>query len=206
MIADHRRRSRRRGAELEAAILDATLTELDEVGYAAVSMDGVAARARVSKASLYRRWQGKTDLIVNAVYRTLPDADDARDTGSLRSDLIAVFGDAAAQLAGPAGAGMRGILSDALSDPATADDLRARRKGRGTAVLRAVIARAAARGEIATHHGFPPRVLEVGHAMLRHEFLFTGSVTDHFIESMVDDVVLPLLSRPRLQGDAPSLP
>ena len=44
---------------------------------------------------------------------------------------IAVLGDAAAQLSGPAGAGMRGILSDALSDPAAADELRARRKGRG---------------------------------------------------------------------------
>jgi AcrR family transcriptional regulator len=149
----------------------------------------------VSKASLYRRWPGKADLIVDAVYRTLPDADDARDTGSLRGDLVAVFGDAAVQLSGPAGAGMRGILSNALSDPAAADELRARRKGRGTAVLRVVIARAVARGEIVGDH-VPTRVLEVGHAMLRHEFLFTGRVGGDFVETLVDDVMLPLLSPP----------
>ena len=105
----------------------------------------------------------------------LPEADDVRDTGSLRGDLIAVLGDAAAQLAGPAGAGMRGILSDALGDPAAADELRARRKGRGAAVMRESSRRAVARGELASADDPPARVLEVGHAMLRHEFLFTGT-------------------------------
>jgi len=190
---DHRQAPRRRGSELERVILDAVLAELSRVGYAALSMDGVAERARVSKASLYRRWHGKADLVVDCVYRALPEAEDIRDTGSLRGDLEGVLRDAAAQLSGPAGAGMRGILSDALGDPGAADELRARRKGRGAAVMREVTRRAQARGELAAGADVSPRVLEVGHAMLRHEFLFAGSVADDFVLSLVDDVLLPLL-------------
>ncbi len=193
MTTDHRRAPRRRGAALEDAILAAALAELERSGYAALSMDAVADRAHVSKASLYRRWPGKAELVVAAVYRTLPAADEVRDTGTLRGDLLAVLGDAAAQLAGPAGAGMRGILSDALVDPAAAEDLRARRKGRGAAVMSEVVRRAAARGELAPV-AVSPRVLEVGHAMLRHEFLFAGVATEEFVASLVDEVLLPLLS------------
>ena len=73
---------------------------------------------------------------------------------------------------------MRGILSNALSDPAAADELRGRRKGRGTAVLRVVLAAGGgARRDCVGDH-IPTRVLEVGHAMLRHEFLFTGPQRD----------------------------
>ena len=86
-------------------ILDARLAELSRGGLCRLSMDGVAERARVSKASLYRRWPGKADLVVDCVYRALPEAEDIRDTGSLRGDLEGVLRDAAEQLSGPAGAG-----------------------------------------------------------------------------------------------------
>lgn len=193
MTTDHRRAPRRRGAALETAILAATLAELEDGGYAALSMDAVAERARVSKASLYRRWPGKADLVVDAVYRMLPDAEEVRDTGTLRGDLVAALSDAAAQLDGPAGAGLRGILGDVLADPTAATELRSRRAGRGAAVMREIVRRAAARGELATAE-VPERVLQVGHAMLRHEFLFAGRVADDVVESLVDDVLLPLLT------------
>ncbi|GAA1986361.1 TetR/AcrR family transcriptional regulator [Microbacterium pumilum] len=192
MTVGHGTAKRRRGAVLEAAILAAVLQELGASGYAGMSMDAVAERARVSKASLYRRWSGKSELIVAAVYRILPDADEIPDTGSLRADLLVALGDAAAQLAGPAGAGMRGILSDALGDPGVADELRSRRKGRGDAVMREIVRRARARGELGDGD-LSPRVLEVGHAMLRHEFLFGGDVTEEYVTSLVDEVVLPIL-------------
>ena len=59
--------------------------------------------------------------------------------------------------------------------------------------MREVTRRAQARGELAGGADVSPRVLEVGHAMLRHEFLFAGSVADDFVVSLVDDVLLPLL-------------
>ncbi len=74
----------------EQELLDATLDVLAEVGYDRLTMDAVAARARASKATLYRRWSTKTALVVDALLSqkgpvTLPD------TGSLRGDLIGVY-------------------------------------------------------------------------------------------------------------------
>jgi AcrR family transcriptional regulator len=64
---DHRTRPRRRGHALDKAILQATLVEIDMSGYAALSMERVAERARASKASLYRRWPSKVELVLAAL-------------------------------------------------------------------------------------------------------------------------------------------
>ena len=53
--------------ERELQILEATLEVLDEVGYDLLTMDAVASRAKASKATLYRRWKGKPELVVAAI-------------------------------------------------------------------------------------------------------------------------------------------
>ena len=75
-----------REAELYAAVLDL----LGEVGYDGLTMDAVAARTRFSKATLYRQWGGKVELVVAAMKHTRPVAIDEVDTGSLRGDLHAL--------------------------------------------------------------------------------------------------------------------
>ncbi|CAM5458489.1 TetR/AcrR family transcriptional regulator [Streptomyces aurantiogriseus] len=80
------RRSRitpEREAELYAAVLDL----LREVGYDALTMDAVAARTRSSKATLYRQWGGKAELVVKAMRHSKPGRIADVDTGSLRGDL-----------------------------------------------------------------------------------------------------------------------
>ncbi|MDN3023177.1 TetR/AcrR family transcriptional regulator [Streptomyces sp. S.PB5] len=80
------RRSRitpEREAELYAAVLDL----LREVGYDALTMDAVAARTKSSKATLYRQWGGKPELVVKAMRSQKPGGTADVDTGSLRSDL-----------------------------------------------------------------------------------------------------------------------
>ncbi|MFE7646413.1 TetR/AcrR family transcriptional regulator [Streptomyces phaeoluteigriseus] len=80
------RRSRitpEREAELYAAVLDL----LREVGYDALTMDAVAARTRSSKATLYRQWGGKAELVVRAMRHNKPGGIADVDTGSLRGDL-----------------------------------------------------------------------------------------------------------------------
>ncbi|MBD0744668.1 TetR/AcrR family transcriptional regulator [Streptomyces sp. CBMA152] len=78
---------RRRGPVLERAILDATLEQLSTVGWNALTMEGVAARAQTGKAAVYRRWSSKEELVADALRSGLPDLDHADDHGSVREDL-----------------------------------------------------------------------------------------------------------------------
>ena len=100
MSIDHRKLPRRRGDALYEAILNATLAELAEVGYARLTMERVAEQAKASKASLYRRWPSRMELAVEAVYRALPDPTSPPDTGSLRGDVLATLRANAELLAG----------------------------------------------------------------------------------------------------------
>ena len=198
---DHRTRPRRRGHALDKAILEATLAEIDMSGYAALSMERVAECAKASKASLYRRWPSKVELVLAAVYGLLPDPAAAADTGSLRDDLLALFRSAAGLLAGPAGTAIRGLISEALRDPELAAQLRRYTRGRSVAAMRDIVRQARERGEL------PPamitaRQLEAGLSVMRFHFLVHGGpVPDQVIVEIVDEVVLPLLHA-AARGDA----
>ena len=76
---------RPRSEEAHQAILDATLALLGEVGYSALTVEGVAQRAGVGKATIYRRWSSKLPLVVEA-FGALPGFEDV-DAGSLERDL-----------------------------------------------------------------------------------------------------------------------
>ncbi|MBX6169787.1 MAG: TetR/AcrR family transcriptional regulator [Thermobispora bispora] len=198
--ADHRKRPRRRGAALEGAILEAVLAVLAEVGYARLSVERVAERAGASKASLYRRWPSKVELVMDAVYQLLPDPATPPDTGSLRGDLLAFFGRVAEQLAGPAGQSMSGVMSDALSDPELARRVRSYARGASQEGVREIVRRAVARGEV-DPAVVTERKLEAGHALLRSHFLTRGvPIPDKVIIEIVDEVVIPLLQ----PGTSPS--
>ena len=83
---DAPRRGRPRSAEVDAAVLAATLELAGEVGVSRLSMDELAERAKVSKASIYRRWQSKEQLVLDALRSAVSPIED-HDTGSLRGDL-----------------------------------------------------------------------------------------------------------------------
>ena len=184
---------RRHGPALVAAILEATIAEVDEAGYASLSLEKVAERARASKASVYRRWPGKVALVVDAVHHALPDPAALADTGTLRGDLLAVLRAAGEQLAGPAGRAMRGVLGDVMRDPARAEQFRARARGTSTAMIETVLRRAHQRGELDAD-AVTRRQREVGPALMRFHFLTNdGPVPDEVIMEIVDEVVLPLL-------------
>jgi AcrR family transcriptional regulator len=85
-----RRPGRPRDLRAEQAILDATLELLVRDGITALSLSGVAARAGVGKATIYRWWSGKDDLVVDAL-ATLADAQRIVPTGELRADLLAAL-------------------------------------------------------------------------------------------------------------------
>ncbi|WP_327146555.1 TetR/AcrR family transcriptional regulator [Nocardia sp. NBC_01327] len=83
--------TRRRGAALEQAILDAAWAELVEVGYQEMTMAGVAERAGAAKSVLYRRWPDKFDLIRAVVEQRTPALGRLAPTGNLREDVLRVL-------------------------------------------------------------------------------------------------------------------
>ncbi|MGA4989749.1 TetR/AcrR family transcriptional regulator [Nonomuraea bangladeshensis] len=195
MVTDHRKLPRRRGEALDAAIYRATLDELAESGYAGLTMERVAERARAGKASLYRRWPSRLELVAEAVRTVLPTPESVPDTGELRGDLIAMLGQAARALSGPAGEALRGLLGEALSSGSQLGAMRRTSQGMGRKAMEEVVRRAVERGEV-DPGVVTPRRLDAGHALLRHHFLFDGTpVPDELVVQIVDEVLVPLLTR-----------
>jgi AcrR family transcriptional regulator len=191
-MTDHRTLPRRRGDVLNSAIFEATLDELAEVGYTKLTMERVAARAGASKASVYRRWPSRMELVLDAVHHLAPDPTDTPDTGSLRGDALAFMRAAAKLLAGPGGEALRGLLGDALADPSRTLELRRHSRGTGHRIMQEIVQRAVARGEI-NSAAITPLRLDVAQAMLREQFLFHGPpIPDAVIIEIVDETVLPL--------------
>ena len=136
-----------RGVQREEAILVATLQLLAESGYDQLTIDAVAARARCSKATIYRRWPGKAALVSTAVRRHAGQpAAAAPDTGSLRSDLQAALQVMRSSLSGQDAALILGLLSAMHRDPELAGAVREQVLDAKREVFGAVIARAAVRG------------------------------------------------------------
>src|ERR1700733_15724683 len=91
-VTDQPHRQRRRGEELEAALLAAAWDELVLAGFGRLTMESVAARAKTGVAVLYRRWPRKDDLVLDAIqHYGVTHPVDLPDTGSLRGDMIGLL-------------------------------------------------------------------------------------------------------------------
>lgn len=115
---------RRRGAELEEAICLAAFAELGDVGFGALTIESVAARAQTGKASIYRRWATKSELLMDAFCRGIPTpagclmAGEVDDSVGTRDALHTVVGMMIEGLTGAGASGIHEIASEAIRDPA----------------------------------------------------------------------------------------
>ncbi len=140
-------RGRRRSRRSEEAILDATLALLGEVGFSGLTIDGIAARAGVGKATIYRHWPGKAHLVVDAFRSRIPPMP-APETGTLRGDLLAVVGFMVEGLSrSPLSRILPALVEAAESDPELERLFKVFGEERRT-LIRGVLERAAARGEL----------------------------------------------------------
>lgn len=138
---------RPRDPGMDAAIRAAAMELLAEVGYGGLSMERVAARAGVSKASLYLRWPNKEALAVDALQHRARPVPEVPDTGSLPGDMRA-FLRRLLRTRSEAGRALGGISAEIAANPALR---RAWHRGLGgmlTGCLRSILGRAAARGEL----------------------------------------------------------
>ncbi len=182
--------TRRRGAALEAALLNAAWDELRTTGYARLTLEAVAERAGTSRPVLARRWRSRPELVIAALRRHRPALSGrVPDTGSLRGDVLALLRRASAALREIGPETLSGLLTDRV-----AIDSRPRIQAEvfqiGTGVMAAILKRAAERGEIQDR--IPPRVVTLPTDLFRHEFFVTQSPPeDQAIIEIVDDVFLP---------------
>ena len=188
-------RGRQLDASRDAALRGAALELLGEIGYDRLSIDAVAARAKASKMTIYRRWSGKAELVVDAI-SSLHKPGEVPDTGSLRGDLEAMArrSDNAdtrfdAQL-------MLGLVTAVARDPELRQVIREQFLGRGGVQVREVFERAVARGEIPAGRNLD-LLISVFPAMVIHHLLIFGELPDaSFSARVLDEVILPLAVAP----------
>ncbi|WP_263731270.1 TetR/AcrR family transcriptional regulator [Cellulomonas sp. SG140] len=187
-------RRRRRGAQLDAALLEAAWAELVERGYADLTFEAVATRAGTSRSVVYRRWATRRDLALAALrHRTAGDAGPVPDTGSLRGDLLEILqamtgrSDVMVLLGVQMGEFYRetGIAPYAL---------REHWLGGGGAAVVEVVRRAERRGEVDPSR-VTSRTLRLAADLLRQEVTTTlRAPSAQAVRAIVDEVVVPLLT------------
>jgi AcrR family transcriptional regulator len=189
---------RKRDHSRDATILDATLEVLAEVGLAGLTMDLVAARAGAGKATIYRRWTSKTELVTDAVEHlkhTQVDLDDLPDTGTLRGDLLGLFRPPSIEETERRLKSMAGLASLLSHDQALADAANAAVIQPWAQAHYTMMQRAADRGEIAENADIST-LSQVVPSLAAYRALVQRQPFDlAFLTSMVDGVILPALRR-----------
>jgi hypothetical protein len=175
----------------EIEILDATLDVLGDVGYDRLTMDAVATRAKASKATLYRRWNTKTALVIDALCTQKGPQPEPPDTGSFRNDLIDMtcgFGG----FTDPKPIGVLGSIVTAINrDADFAEAYRRDFIGPKLAASRAVYERAKARGEIREDLDIDLVAPALAGIILHRIFILGEQISPDTITQIIDEIILP---------------
>jgi AcrR family transcriptional regulator len=184
-------RGRPRDPRRRQAILAAAVALVAEVGYDRMTVDALAARAGVSKPTIYRRWPGgKSEIIVDAIRSKREDGSTLPDTGTLRGDLIAYIRGATQGFDPHVAAGL--IMQLQASPELEAlfrDEVICDEQERFESLLK----RAAARGEVTGE--VTPLFADIPGSIIFTRSLIRGlPIDDAFVEELVDRVLLPILN------------
>jgi AcrR family transcriptional regulator len=187
-----RPRGRPRSETAQTAILSAAITLLLDQGLHAMSMDDVAERAGVSKATIYRWWASKELLALDALATewATPTSTKQRDTGSLRGDLLAQLRPWIRQLnERPFGRVIAGLIAEAQTDPGFAKLYREHFIGPRRDATRPLLLRAIARGEISPDTDLELS-LDLFYGPIYHRLLHGhAALNDRFTQQVVDAVI-----------------
>ena len=182
-----------RSRRAESAILEATIALLAEQGFGGLTIDGIAARAGVGKATIYRHWSSKAEVAIEAFRAFIPPLDDP-DTGSFADDIRSVVHQIVDGLSNSPLAGILPSLVEAAERDPEVERLFKEFGGTRRAVFRGIFTRAAERGEL--RDGLDPDVaidLLVGPIFTRR-LVSRVPVTRKHADAVIN-LVLPILQR-----------
>lgn len=176
----------------EQQIFHATLTVLAEMGYDNMTLDAVAAAAHASKATLYRRWNGKLPLVIDAL-KSMKASTSVPDTGNLRDDLLATY-------CSPGGVTDRAsvdtfasVLSAVTRDPEFAAVFRAEIVEPKMVASRAIYRRAQDRGEIPADADIDLFAHSLAGIVLHRHYVLGNFPDDDLVARVLDQIILPAL-------------
>lgn len=178
----------------EAELLAVTLQQLQQHGYDRLTVDAVAAEARASKATMYRRWPSKADLVLAAFIEGTRSSSIPPRTGSLRQDLIEI-GLAVCEHSREHTPTMRAVLNEMSHNPRLSQAFHQKFVMQRKLIIDGVLAAAVERGEIAAS-----AINEEVYDLLPGYLVFRAMVadrppTEETVRTLVDTVLLPSLTR-----------
>ncbi len=177
----------------EQEILEAALDVLADVGYDRLTMDAVAAAARASKATLYRRWSSKALLVIDALI-SQKEAPARPDTGTLRGDLLGAY----CGMGGLTDQRQTAILGSVITaisrDEEFAELFRRDFIGPKVAATHEIFARAKARGEIPAHVDIDLLAPALPGIVLHRHFMLGAPPDTDFITRVLDQIILPAVA------------
>ncbi len=187
------RGGRPRDPSRDAVIRAAILRLLADVGYGALTMDAVASEAGVGKATIYRRWRTKQDLVVDTISDLNRAEAAVADTGSLEGDLREMMHRMVSMIDGPTGAATLSLLSTIPHQPALAQAFEEGPLAVWRTSFDELWARAEARGEV--EPGLANSVIaETTSALMVQRWLLTGRPVDNaYADEVLDTVIMPLI-------------
>ena len=178
----------------ELEILDATLEVLADVGYDRLTMDAVAARAKASKATLYRRWTNKISLVIDALQHS-KGPTEVPDTGNLRDDLRGLMC-AEGGVGDPQSVAMfAAVLTAIARDAEFGAAFRAQVVGPKIAASQQIWERARARGEIREDADLSLLEPALAGIVLHRVFVMGETPDDELITRVIDQILLPAATR-----------
>jgi len=185
-----------------ALVLAAAAAVLGEHGLGGFSLEAVAQRADVARSTLYRHWPDREHLLLETIVEHGPAAEDP-DTGRLRDDLLAAVGPFSAFLGdGATRAMLLSMLAEAARDPVM-EDLHRRSTEVRRDVLRRIVARAVARGELPYDVEVEQLLDDLAAGVIHRAFVLGGEVEGDFLARHVDRFLAIHGARPGAIGDAP---
>lgn len=194
MGVTQQRAGRRRSEESRQAILTAAAELVGEVGYAGLSIEGIAARSGTGKQTIYRWWPSKADVLLEALAVKadlhIPIPDEGAYAADLRAFLTATF---ALGRAGPVADVLRALMAEAQITPAFGDRFRAGFLARRRDALAVIVDRAAARGDLPAA-ARPSTVADIVFGVIWYRMLATRDPAD---EALIDELVAVLTGGPR---------